>query len=293
MIIIVDKPSGMTSQKVVSRIKHALDQKIKIGHTGTLDPMCTGVLPVLIGADTTLSDLFLPQKAYRASFILGVQTDTQDITGTVLEEKPVNVSKDDVLRILPEFTGKILQTPPMYSAIKINGEKLYNLARAGKTVERASRKIEIYSIDYCGYDEENGFYIDVACSKGTYIRTLCNDIGDALGTGACMTSLRRTASNGFYENDVHSLDEVIEHAQNGTIEELSIDSQTPFMHLDEIVLPEDGLKYYLNGGIIASGRIKEKTEYGKRYRAKSIDGRFLGLCEYIESGIKSIWLKDR
>lgn len=293
MIIIVDKPPVMTSHQVVAKIRHAFPRKIKIGHTGTLDPICTGVLPILTDADTTLSDLLPSDKSYRASFLLGLKTDTQDITGTVLSRQNTDIPLSSVEEALMHFKGKIMQIPPMYSAVKVNGEKLYKLAREGKTIERKPRQIEIYSAELCGYDEQKGYYIDVSCSKGTYIRTLCSDIGDYLGVGACMTSLRRTASNGFYEKDAHSLDEVISFAEKGSLSDISVDSEIPFMDLNEVVLPSDGAKYYLNGGIIGNTRVKEEMSIGAQYRVKSPDGCFLGLGVCTELGLKSIWLRYR
>ena len=178
MIFVIDKPSGMTSHDVVWRMKRALGRKVKIGHTGTLDPMCTGVLPVLTGNDTKLSDLLGGDKEYVATMRLGLVTDTQDITGEVLETNGTDgIGEDDVRRVLASFVGETEQLPPMYSSVKVGGKKLYELAREGKTVERKMRKITVYETEYLGTAAENEYKFRIACSKGTYIRTIIDDAG--------------------------------------------------------------------------------------------------------------------
>lgn len=197
-ILIINKPKGITSHDVVGKVRRILHTK-KVGHAGTLDPIATGVLIVLVGRATKLSDrLLCEKKCYKAGFRLGIETDTYDITGNIVCENAADVSKDKIKSVLESFKGKISQIPPMYSAIKIEGKKLYELARRGVTVERKAREVEIYDIDLSG---ENELYI--ACSKGTYIRSLIHDMGKMLGVGACMTALERCASGTFsIENSV-------------------------------------------------------------------------------------------
>ena len=191
-IVIVDKPQDWTSQDVVSKLRGVFQTR-RIGHGGTLDPMATGVLPVFVGRATRGVEFFEhAEKTYEATLRLGIATDTEDITGTVLETKEVNITEAAFLAVLEQFRGEILQIPPMYSAIKINGQKLYDLARKGKEVERKPRSITIYELELLEQVSETDYLIRCVCSKGTYIRTLCHDIGQALGCGGAMSSLRRT-----------------------------------------------------------------------------------------------------
>ena len=195
-IVIVDKPQDWTSQDVTARLRRVFNTR-RIGHGGTLDPMATGVLPVFVGRATRGVEFFEhAEKIYEATLRLGLSTDTEDITGTVLEERKVELSEADFLGILPRFRGKIQQIPPMYSALKVNGQKLYDLARQGKVVERQPREIEIFELT-CLEFSGNTARLRIHCSKGTYIRTLCKDIGDALGCGGCMESLRRVSAGEY------------------------------------------------------------------------------------------------
>ena len=195
-IVIVDKPQDWTSQDVTARLRRVFNTR-RIGHGGTLDPMATGVLPVFVGRATRGVEFFEhAEKTYEATLLLGTTTDTEDISGTVLEQKEVHISETDFLSILPRFRGKIMQVPPMYSALKINGQKLVDLARKGKTVERQPREIEIFQLD-CVDFSGNSARLRVRCSKGTYIRTLCKDIGEALGCGGCMAALRRVQAGDY------------------------------------------------------------------------------------------------
>ena len=208
-IVIVDKPEGWTSQDVTAKLR-GVYQTRRIGHGGTLDPMATGVLPVFVGRATRAVEFFEhADKVYETVLHLGLTTDTEDITGTVLEEKPVSVTEQDILSVLPQFRGEIQQIPPMYSAIKIGGQKLCNLARKGKEVERPARTITIHALDFLGM-EGNLVRLRVHCSKGTYIRTLCKDIGAALGCGGCMESLRRTAAGSYTAEMAVPLAQLIE-----------------------------------------------------------------------------------
>ena len=215
-IIIIDKPQGWTSQDVTAKLRGVFGTR-RIGHGGTLDPMATGVLPVFVGRATRGVEFFEhADKTYEAVLRLGIITDTEDITGEVLEEKPVSVTEADVLAVLPQFRGEIQQIPPMYSAIKINGQKLCNLARKGKEVERPARTITIHALDFLGMEGEK-VRLRVHCSKGTYIRTLCKDIGEALGCGGCMESLRRTSAGSYTEREAIPLSDVVASEEPGAL----------------------------------------------------------------------------
>ena len=208
-IVIVDKPQGWTSQDVTARLRRVFDTR-RIGHGGTLDPMATGVLPVFVGRATRAVEFFEhAEKTYETVLLLGKRTDTQDVTGRVLEERPVSLSLEDVEEVLPRFRGEILQVPPMYSALKVNGQKLCDLARKGKQVERQPRPITIFELTLLSF-EENRLRLRVRCSKGTYIRTLCDDIGAALGTLGCMESLRRTQAGDYSITEAVPLETLLE-----------------------------------------------------------------------------------
>ena len=208
-IVIVDKPQGWTSQDVTARLRRVFDTR-RIGHVGTLDPMATGVLPVFVGRATRAVEFFEhAEKTYETVLLLGKRTDTQDVTGRVLEERPVSLSLADVEAVLPQFRGEILQVPPMYSALKVNGQKLCDLARKGQQVERKPRPITIFELTLLSF-EENRLRLRVRCSKGTYIRTLCDDIGAALGTLGCMESLRRTQAGDYSITEAVPLETLLE-----------------------------------------------------------------------------------
>lgn len=211
-ILIIDKPQDWTSHDVVAKLRGLLHEK-RIGHAGTLDPMATGVLPVFVGRATRAVEFAAErEKEYIAGLRLGTVTDTQDITGTVLETHPVAVSRQQVEETLVSFRGEQMQIPPMYSAIKKDGKKLYELARRGQEVERQPRPITIYQLELLQQDSPTDFLLRVLCSKGTYVRTLCHDIGRALGCGGTMISLRRTQSAGFQLKDAVTLEQVAAHA---------------------------------------------------------------------------------
>jgi tRNA pseudouridine55 synthase len=195
-IVIIDKPQDWTSQDVTARLRRVYNTR-RIGHGGTLDPMATGVLPVFVDRATRGVEFFEhAEKTYEAVLQLGMTTDTEDTSGTVLERQDVHISETEFLNILPQFRGKIMQVPPMYSALKINGQKLVDLARKGKTVERQPREIEIFQLDLLEFSGDTA-RLRVRCSKGTYIRTLCKDIGEALGCGGCMAALRRVQAGEY------------------------------------------------------------------------------------------------
>ena len=208
-IVIIDKPQGWTSQDVVSKLRGVLHTK-RIGHGGTLDPMATGVLPVFVGRGTRAVEFFEhAEKCYETVLRFGITTDTEDITGTVLEEKPVSVTRQQLEDTLEHFRGEIQQVPPMYSALKINGQKLCDLARKGKEVERKPRTITIFQLQLLDFTSDTAT-LRVACSKGTYIRTLCKDIGQALGCGGCMESLRRVQAGAYTIEEAIPLAKLIE-----------------------------------------------------------------------------------
>jgi len=226
-IININKEKGFTSQDVVAIVRKELGY-VKAGHTGTLDPNAMGVLPVCIGKATKISQYLTDSiKQYRAEVILGISTDSEDITGNVIKRQDVNVEEEEISAIVSQFIGEYWQVPPMYSAIKVGGKKLYELARQGKTVERKPRLMSIHSINILKFDLlSDRFIIDVVCSKGTYIRTLCNDIGDKLGVGGCMGELERTLAGGFSIEESITLSELKGHLEKHGKE-----------GLDEIITP--------------------------------------------------------
>lgn len=276
-IILVDKPIGKTSHDMVYLIRRLSGIK-KVGHTGTLDPDATGVLPVCIGKATKVCDMLTASdKRYTAELILGKTTDTQDASGKVLTESDVDVTTEMIHKIIGKFIGEIEQIPPMFSAIKKDGKKLYELARKGITVEREPRKVIIHSIDLLGIDlENNSVEIDVYCSKGTYIRTLCEDIGKSLGCGAYMNTLRRTMSGGFEIGDCRTVDELRELADSGKLTEVLIPTDSVFSDYDKVIL-DDFLAEKLKNGIKIR---KAGLENGKLYRVYSKDGEFLSVSAY-------------
>lgn len=209
-IVIVDKPQGWTSQDVTARLRRVFGTR-RIGHGGTLDPMATGVLPVFVGRATrAVSFAEGGEKEYVAGLRLGLTTNTQDTEGQTLTQSPVTVGREELEAVLPQFTGEISQIPPMFSAIKINGQKLYDLARQGKEVERKARAVTVFALEVVEQVSETDYILRVRCSKGTYVRTLCHDIGQALGCGGCMFSLRRTMAAGFTLDESVTLEQMQE-----------------------------------------------------------------------------------
>ena len=245
-ILNVYKKKGMTSHDVVSFIRRNLHIK-RVGHTGTLDPMAEGVLPILIGKATKLSDMLMAdEKRYVAKVRLGVITDTDDLSGTVIKTKEVSVSKEELCEAVGSFVGEIDQIPPMYSAIKMNGQKLYQLARKGISVERKSRKIRIYSLEVTNFDGVS-FDLSVHCSKGTYIRALCRDVGEKLGVGACMESLVRTQSGMFSLENAHTFEEIEKAAENDAAEALFISVDEALCNLATVSLSDENAAKIKNG----------------------------------------------
>ncbi len=278
-IIIFDKPKDITSFGAVARVRRLCGEK-KCGHSGTLDPMATGVLTVMLGGATRFCEL-LPShdKKYLASFRLGTVTDTLDITGKVLETKPVSATKADVAEALESFTGEISQLPPMYSAVSVNGQRLYDLARQGIEVERQARKVFIYSAEMLEADENSHEYrISVSCSSGTYIRTLIDDIGKKLGCGAVLTELRRTEANGFSAEQAVTLEQLEEASENGTVDDLLIPLEKALELYPSVQVTEAQAKRFSNGGELDLNRIRCAKMTGL-YRVFGPDGVFLGLGE--------------
>ncbi len=265
----------------------------KAGHTGTLDPMATGVLPIMLGGATRFLN-FIPDsdKRYRAKFLLGKRTDTLDITGSVIEEKEVLSTKEDVLAILDGFRGEIEQVPPMYSAVSVGGQRLYDLARKGIEVERQSRKVEIKSLELVS-SNGNEYEIDVACSKGTYIRTLIDDIGAKLGCGAVMTELQRTEAMGFSIENSVTLEEMQRRKdENIGFDDIIIDVEKILESYSKVVVSDAQAKRFSNGGALDLNRIKTPiNETINRVYAES--GMFLGLGEKAEGELKVLRLLTR
>ena len=268
-IIIIDKPAGWTSMDVCAKLRGILHEK-RVGHAGTLDPMATGVLPVFVGQATkAVSFAENGRKVYEAVLQLGRVTDTQDTTGETLEERAVTVTADDVRAALPRFLGEIEQIPPMYSAIKVNGQKLYDLARQGKEVARKPRRITIYDLALTEELGNGQCALRVECSKGTYIRTLCHDLGQALGCGGCMAALRRTEASGFGIGEAVTLEDA---AREGEALLRPLDSlfrtypafAIPNAALEKKCLCGNPLRVSLADGI---------------YRVYGCDGTFLALSE--------------
>ena len=248
-IIIINKEQSYTSHDVVARVRRILSTR-KVGHTGTLDPDATGVLPICIGKGTKVSDMLtFSDKEYIANVKLGLVTDTQDIWGTVKQRHEVtDVCRDKILKAISQFTGDIMQVPPMYSAIKINGRKLCDLAREGKEVERKERKVTIYNITLLEVDGDS-FKIRVSCSKGTYIRTLCHDIGKYLGCGACMTSLVRTKSSIFNIQEAITLKQLEEKVETDALCDVLRPIDSVFMHHPRFDADEEITKRLSNGAL--------------------------------------------
>ncbi|MBQ7567091.1 MAG: tRNA pseudouridine(55) synthase TruB [Oscillospiraceae bacterium] len=267
-ILIVDKPAGWTSQDVAAKLRGALHEK-RVGHGGTLDPMATGVLPVFVGRATRAVEFFeSAEKEYIAALRLGIVTDTQDTEGTVLSQSDATVTREQLEAVLPRFTGVQQQTPPMYSAVKIGGKKLYELARQGKEIERAPRTIEIKALTLLGEDGGD-FILRVRCSKGTYIRTLCHDIGRALGCGGCMSRLRRTAAGCFTEAQSIPLDELLTADDPAS---LLLPTDSLFAALPALTLEQHQEKLCRNGNVIPL-----RTELRGLCRVYAESGEFLML----------------
>lgn len=273
-LLLLDKPNGITSFGAVSKIKRAASEK-RVGHTGTLDPMATGVLPVLLGRATALSSLMLDaDKKYVAKIQLGITTDTDDITGNVISESKVSVKQADIDATLLKFIGKISQTPPMYSALKKDGVRLYDLARQGKTVEIAPREIEVFGLSVLTpLDKSGSFSLMCHVSKGTYIRSLARDIGEALGCGATLCELRRIMTAGFDIKDCVSLNKITSENIKGYL----LNEEAAVLHLRALSVTKNQAIRFCNGGQLDFERLniadfKENELFRIKYK-----NQFLGI----------------
>lgn len=314
-VIIVNKEKDFTSHDVVAKLRGILKQK-KIGHTGTLDPQAEGVLPVCLGNATKLCDILTDKKKeYVAELLLGVTTDTQDLTGRIIKETSlckkegnrqykeaergkyagvernhieenageVNIGEEEVRRVAASFMGKSMQIPPMYSALKVNGKKLYELAREGKEVERTPRPIEIYELEILAV-ELPIVKIRVLCSKGTYIRTLCADIGDRLGCGGCMKSLLRTRVENFALKDAYTLSQIEKVRDEGGLSQIVIPVDHVLKGLTKIFIKKEYAMVVENGNVCAPEFLQEQIEPkgGERFLMYHSDKRFFGIYEFVE-----------
>ena len=267
-ILIVDKPSGWTSHDVVGKLRRVLGER-RIGHGGTLDPMATGVLPVFVGRATRAVPFCEnDRKEYVARFRPGVVTDTQDITGTVLSRSDAVPTRQELLAVLPEFTGTVAQIPPMYSAVKVQGKKLYELARKGVEIERKPREITIYSLTAEEWDGTD-VILRIRCSKGTYIRTLCHDIGERLGCGGCLAELRRTGAGRFSLTDCVTMEQILSAAEQGKAEELLLPVDSLF-DCPAVTVEDESRKRCLNGNPFPCVGLEDGN-----YRVYDTEGRFL------------------
>lgn len=275
-IILVDKPQNWTSHDVVAKLRGVLHER-RIGHSGTLDPLATGLLVVFVGRATRAIEFAeADSKEYLAGLRLGVSTDTQDITGNIVAESAALPDEAALREALGRFIGDIEQIPPMYSAIKIGGKKLYELARRGESVERAPRKITVSAIDIAGRDGDD-YILNISCSKGTYVRTLCSDIGEALGCGACMSSLRRTRAGVFSIDDAHSLADIEAAVREGRLADIILPVDTLFASFPKLTVSQSAAKRLKNGNII-----KISAEDGE-YKVYSDSDEFL-LLGRVECG---------
>ena len=281
-ILLIDKPAGWTSSDVVAKLRGILHER-RIGHSGTLDPMATGLLVVFVGRATRAVEFAESQgKRYRAGLRLGLATDTQDITGKPTGGAPREISREELAAALERFRGKILQVPPMYSAIKVKGQKLYEIARRGGEVERPARPVTIHTLELLGEDDGD-WLLDIRCSKGTYVRTLCHDIGAALGCGGCMSALRRLEAGKFCLEDAYTLDEVQRAADEGRAEALLLPVDSLFQDRPVLRLGPKEEKKLRSGAVLSAGTATEGE-----YRVYSESGDFLALCRVADGQMRTI-----
>lgn len=280
-IILIDKPQGWTSHDVVGKLRGILHER-RIGHSGTLDPLATGLLVVFIGRATRAVEFAeADRKEYIAGLRLGMSTDTQDITGRIISKETDIPDEPEVRIAIERFRGELEQIPPMYSAVKIGGKKLYELARKGESIERKPRHITIFGLEITGRSD-NDYILDVVCSKGTYIRTLCHDIGAALGCGGCMSSLRRTKSGVFSVDNAYTIAEIQEAADRGEEEKLLLPIGTLFAGYTKLSVDADSEKKLKNGCIINT------SSPDGRFRVYSEDGEFLLLGDVKDGVMKTV-----
>lgn len=287
-IIAVDKPQGWTSFDVIGKLRRVLHMK-RLGHGGTLDPMATGVLPVFVGKATRCCDI-LPdkRKCYTAGFRLGIATDTQDITGTVIGESDAAVGEEDITKLLGNFTGEITQLPPMYSAVKVGGKKLVDLARQGKSAERTPRAVQVNSLTLTHYNPEtHEGTLTIDCMQGTYVRTIIDDLGRALGCGGTMTSLIRTRSGGFTLDECVSIEEICRLAEAGRVGEIICPTDSVFAAYPQLQLDDRLTGLYKNGVKLRTEQLTFDKEYGGVMRVYS-DGGFLGLAQVRNGELRQV-----
>lgn len=287
-ILPVIKPEGWTSFDVIAKLRGILRIK-RLGHGGTLDPMATGVLPVFVGKATKCCDIMPDKrKGYKAGFKLGISTDTQDITGSILRERAGEVSREEIEARLRDLTGSIMQLPPMYSAVKVGGKRLYELAREGKTAERTERAAEVFSIALTDYDETaREGTLEIDCGAGTYVRTLINDLGEALGTGGVMTSLVRTRSNGFTLEECLTIAEIERICSEGGLKDILIPTDRAFAAYPECRLGARASELYKNGVKLRPEQAGFSSADEKLYRVYGADGEFLGTGRFVNGEFRS------
>lgn len=287
-VINIYKEKGYTSHDVVNIVRKQLG-KIKTGHTGTLDPDAEGVLPVCVGKATKLADYIAAEiKEYKAELTLGITTTTEDISGEVIEVRDVNCNQNDVIAAINSFVGEYNQKPPMYSAIKINGKKLYELAREGKEVERKTRLINIHEIRDIKFLGENKYEFYVLCSKGTYIRALCRDIGEKLGCGGCMSDLTRTRSGNFYIKNSIKIDDFKKAVSDNRLKDVLIPIENVLSGYKKVYINPKAEKYVLNGNKISTSYLRDKCIKTGETVAAVFDDKIVGLYDVKEDFIKPV-----
>lgn len=286
-IINIYKEAGYTSFDVVAKLRGIVRER-RMGHTGTLDPQATGVLPVCIGKATKLCELLLDkEKTYEAVMVLGITTDTEDMTGTILTEKEARITEEDVRRAAQQFTGCYGQIPPMYSALKVDGKRLYELAREGKEVERKPRMVEIFENTPLAFHFTDDGYVEsvtlrVRCSKGTYIRSLLRDMGEFLGCGACMKSLIRTQAGAFFADTAVTLSEVEQARDEGRLSELILPIDSFLMKYPAVTVLPEFERYLYNGNQLNQNMLSEKIQPSDKdgFRVYDTTGVLVGLYLY-------------
>ncbi|NLW55443.1 MAG: tRNA pseudouridine(55) synthase TruB [Firmicutes bacterium] len=291
--LVIDKPAGYSSHQVVAKVRKILNER-RVGHTGTLDPMATGVLVVAVGFCTKLIPFLDEQKkVYQAKLVIGLTTDTQDLSGRVVSAQPETAVTQEMMRAaLSNFTGELEQTPPMYSAVKVQGEPLYKLARAGKEIPRKKRKITIFRLEVVDnlrpvYGFQEGPYLRIECSRGTYIRTLCHELGAYLGCGGCMGDLVRLASGPFRLGKAVSLDELQKAMEQAEVASLLLSPAEALAHLPLVTLDQQSAKLVRHGGRVYL-QSKDALQESELARGMTTDGRLLAILKYV-GGEKPYW----
>lgn len=283
--LVLDKPLGKTSSNMVVNVRRRLPKGTAVGHGGTLDPEASGVLPICIGPATRLFDYIIDKKkTYVAELRLGQVTDTQDGAGQVIEERPVTAGEREIREVLPRFTGEIEQVPPMYSAIKKDGRRMYELARKGQTLDLPARKCVIHGIEYMEQTDENTHRIRVHCGKGVYIRTLCHDIGQALGCGAHMASLRRTAAGIFTLDHAFTPEQVQAMADEGRLADALVAPDAPLAYIPDVRVGKEHLHAVLNGNPLKARWLQKKPPEGEKTVRIYCEEEFAGMGEVQSDG---------